>query len=299
MKPNIKNFLKKPEGVILLAVLGGAVIFASQNILPKKNTAPDEPLAYGEIIKAEDRAPLPVPKEAVKKGRAVKIPILMYHHVGNPPAKANAVRLGMTVSAADFEQQTKWLREQNFNSISLEDIYLFSQGKFTLPKKPVVFTFDDGYEDVFLNAAPILTKYGFSGSFGIITQFAGATQSDNVYASWQQIAQAYLSGQEIVSHTQNHFDGKNPKFNSSYIFQNLSGSIADIQKNLGLTTNILIYPYGHYSSDYIAQAKKAGFAMGVTVHEGDLVNLDNLMEIPRIRVSGHEDLERFKRLMTE
>ena len=186
------------------------------------------------------------------------------------------------------------LKDQGYNSISLQNLYQYSLGQFTLPKKPIIFTYDDGYDDVFKNAVPILDKYGFKGSFAIITQYPGTVLGDNTYASWNTIVNAYSDGQEIVSHTQDHFDGSNLKYSNDFITKNLNGSIEDIKNHLGFTTNILIYPYGHYTADYIKIAKSLGFVMGVTVHHGDQINLNNLMETPRIRVHGDEDLKLFQ-----
>ncbi len=239
--------------------------------------------------------PLPIPDKELN----IKLPILMFHHIGTAPDNANSTREDMTQSPEDFELEIKWLSEQGFNSVRLEDIYLYSLGKKSLPAKPIVFTFDDGYEDAFINAVPILKKYNFIGSFAIITGWQGETFGDNTYATWSQIAQVKNEGMEIISHTQNHFDGSNAKFNSDYIYQNLTGSIVDIANHLDFTSNILIYPYGHYTSDYINQAKKAGFVMGLTVHEGSYINLNNLMEIPRVRVHGKQNFEIFKKIIQE
>lgn len=263
---------------------------------PLKQLSPQtKSLNYASVIKPEDSVRLPEPIN----GHTIKIPILMYHHVGELPKDADATFRGLTVSPQNFEDQVNWLKNNDYTSISLNDIYLYSKGKFTMPKKPVVFTFDDGYNDAFIKAIPILKKYGYFGSFAIITNYVGATQGNNIYATWQTITQAELNGQEIVSHTQNHFDGSNPKFSATYILQNLNGSVADIKNNLGLTTNILIYPYGHYTAEYITQAKKAGFVMGLTVHEGQTIDLDNLMQLPRVRVRSTEDLQQFEDIILD
>lgn len=248
-----------------------------------------------EIQTSADTAALP----PAPNQQTLKIPILMYHHIGTAPATADATHKSLTVSTAGFEKQVQWLSENGYQSISLDNLYNYSLGKFRLPKNPVIFTFDDGYQDVFDNAVPILKQYNYSGAFGIITQFVGQVQNDNIYASRDAISNAKDEGMEIVCHTQNHFDGTNPKFDANYIFENLSGCQKDLAEYLATTEPILIYPYGHYNSAYIAQAKKAGFAMGITVHEGKLVNLDDLMEIPRIRIHANEDFEIFKKLVSE
>lgn len=291
----------KKQKIVTSLLVALALIFAvsaeAARLMHKRQQGflkqPEE--KFESLVKPEDSKPLVVSPAA----RTIKVPILMYHHVGEPPAKASAMRRDLTVSASDFEQQAQWLHDQGFTSITLNDIYQYSQGKFTLPKKPVVFTFDDGYDDVFTDAIPILKKYGFVGSFGIITGYPHLQMGDNFYASWQEIAAAFDAGNEIVCHTQDHFDGTNKKYSADFIFQNLSGCQNDISSHLGSVEPIMIYPYGHYNAVYLTQAKKAGFVMGVTVHEGDVINLDDLMEIPRVRVHGREDFERFKRLISE
>lgn len=245
-------------------------------------------------IKPEDLAPLPIPKSAIAAGKALLLPILMYHHVGMPPKGSDLLRSGLTVSPQNFEQQVAWLKQQGYHSVSFNDLYLYSQKKLALPRKPIIFSFDDGYDDVFINAVPILQKYGYSGSFGIITNFPGTISGTNSYAGWDQIAAAKTAGMEILCHTQNHFDGSNPKFTSDYILQNLSGCQAALAEHFGSNEPYLIYPYGHYNQVYIEQAKKAGFVMAATVHEGKWINLQNLMELPRIRVGAGESLEKFK-----
>ncbi len=285
-KPRLQ-FVLLATAILLTACAGFLVSHksAKSNKISSENQA---------TVSPEDKEQLPLTAETIKHGRAVVVPVLMYHHIGDLPNNANKTRQDLTVSKDNFEQQVRWLSKKGYNAITLNDIYLFSQSKFTMPKKPVVFTFDDGYEDAFENAIPILKQYGYSGTFAIITQWPGQTQGDNIYAPWSEIAAAYIGGNEIVSHTQNHFDGTSSKFNSDYIFTNLSGSINDIKQNLGFTTNILIYPYGHYTDRYITQAKKAGFVMGLTVQGGKVVDLGDLMHIPRIRVHGQETLEKFE-----
>lgn len=248
------------------------------------------------VVKPEDRAPLPILQSAVQKGRILHLPILMYHHIGTAPAGSDATRKGLTVDPTDFEQQLIWLKNQGYQSTSLEDLRKFALGQNStaLPKKPIIFTFDDGYDDTFTNAIPLLKKYGYAGSFAIITNFPGTTLGNNTYATWDAIKTAQGQGMEIVCHTQNHFDGTSVKFGPDYIFQNLNGCQTDLLFHLGSVEPIIIYPYGHYSSTYIEQAKKAGFAMGITVHEGSFINLDDLFEIPRVRVSPGISMEKFQ-----
>lgn len=240
------------------------------------------------------------PDESAQGGKEklplyITVPILMYHHVGALPEHPDAIRKDLTVSAENFEKQAAWLEQAGYHSITFADILLYTQGKYKLPEKPVIFTFDDGYQDVFDNAVPTLKKHGFAGTFGIITQFPGINTGDNSYASWDTIKAAQKQGMEIVSHTQDHFDGTNPGYSDQFILDNLSNAQKDIQQHLGTKPlPVLIYPYGHYSQRYIAIAEKAGISMGLTEHSGKHVYFDDLMQTPRIRVHGSETMDQFE-----
>jgi len=273
-----------------------AIAFLNNGGLSPRNAVSNRVLANKlnpNHAQALDKASAPLPFEP---SRSIKVPILMYHHVGYlPTTTVDSVRIGLTVSPEDFEQQLKWIKAQGHTSISLNDLYSFIQNKTGLPKNPIILTFDDGYKDVFQYAIPILQKYGYSGVFGIITNFPGTSQGTNVYASWDEILAAKNAGMEILCHTQNHFDGSNPKFDANYIFANLGGCQQDMLGHLGLAEPYLIYPYGHYTPVYLAQMKKAGFVMGLTVHEGIWVNPADLFEVPRVRVLHNETMETFEK----
>jgi peptidoglycan/xylan/chitin deacetylase (PgdA/CDA1 family) len=234
-----------------------------------------------------------------KSGKFINLPILMYHHIGELPAQADAVRKDLTVSLQNFEMQVAWLKGQSFESISLGDLLNYSKGRFILPEKPVIFTFDDGYTDALENAPPILKKYGFTGSFAVVTQFPGINSEDNQYADWQIIRQAKDAGMEIIDHTQDHFDGTDPKYDEKFILRNLNDSRKDLENNLGQSLPVLVYPFGRYNEKYIQLARQAGFEIGVTTKEGKKNFPDNLMEIPRIRIHGEESLEIFQKMILE
>jgi peptidoglycan/xylan/chitin deacetylase (PgdA/CDA1 family) len=234
-------------------------------------------------------------------GKYINLPILMYHHIGDVPAESenDALRLGLTVSLKNFEEQVAWLKSSGFNSITLQNLLDYTTGKFTMPNNPVILTFDDGYEDAILNAPPILKKYDFVGSFAVITQFSGIKYGSNIYATWQQIKQAKNAGMEIVSHTQDHFDGTNIKYEDGFVLRNLKSSRQDIKDNLGVDTPVLVYPFGNYDERLIGFAKEAGYQMGVAINDSKRVHLDKLFEIPRLRVNGGATISGFKKMVLE
>ena len=274
----------------LIILLSLALLFWKYHLLYTEQKTEQQ---LHSLVNTEDKSPLPLPP----KNKALILPILMYHHIGEPPKNASKVRKQLTVSVENFKNQIQWLKKQGYNTIKLIDIYNFYLGKIALPNKPIILTFDDGYDDAFVNAIPILDQNGFIGSFAIITTFPHAKIGDNFYASWEEIITAYKTGHEIVSHTQDHFDGKNKKYSNEFVKNNLASSIYDLNDKLGFTTKVLIYPYGHYTPEYIKIAKEQGFVLGITVHEGYTINTDNFMEIPRLRVNGNLTQANFEKML--
>lgn len=232
----------------------------------------------------------------------IQLPILMYHHVGTIPAGSenDKLRAGLTVSPAEFEVQMAWLKAHEFNPITLGELYQYTEGTFELPSNPIILTFDDGYADVFENAVPILKKYGYRGSFAVITQFSGISYGSNQYASWDHIRRARAAGMEVVSHTQDHFDGTSHQFDNSFISRNFKNSQTDLKNNLGFEPlPVIVYPYGHYDENYLELTKKAGFKLGLTTQPGKVVSLKKLLEIPRLRVNGGQSIDNFAKMILE
>jgi peptidoglycan/xylan/chitin deacetylase (PgdA/CDA1 family) len=212
----------------------------------------------------------------------------MYHRVGDLPENADATTTDLTVPTASFEEQMTFLDKQGYTSITPDQLYdWLSKGK-AIPKKSVVITFDDGYQDAFDNAVPILSEHHFVGVFGIITGFVGTRD----YADWQMIGTAKDKGMIIVSHSYNHFDfSKHSYADQEY---SIAKSTVDITDNLGFTPAYFIYPYGTYNADTENILSVHGYVMAFTTAYGFAQKGENLLEIPRVRVHGKEILSRFE-----
>src|SRR5690348_13823602 len=90
----------------------------------------------------------------------VRVPILMYHHIGNPVEHGADYQFYVSTSA--FDDQMAYLADNGFTPVSLEQVLSALQGATPLPARPVAITFDDGNQDNYDLALPVLEKYHLS-----------------------------------------------------------------------------------------------------------------------------------------
>ncbi|MDB4940351.1 MAG: polysaccharide deacetylase family protein [Candidatus Doudnabacteria bacterium] len=221
--------------------------------------------------------------------RSVRVPVLMYHHIGEMPSNPDRYRRDLTVSTADFEAEVKFLYAAGYSCISTQALYQYQQGEVDLAKKPCVIIFDDGFDDAFKNAIPTLLKYRMTGSFAVITQYVANSE----YASWPTILGAQTVGMEIVSHSQHHIDFTSRKYSHQDKINEIQGSLKDIQAHLHTAPITFVYPYGHHDLETEAIVAGSGFKMAFTTAPGFYGENKNAYEMPRVRVHGVEGIDRF------
>jgi peptidoglycan/xylan/chitin deacetylase (PgdA/CDA1 family) len=230
--------------------------------------------------------PLPTPDGTP---RQAVVPILMYHHIGLADPGADAIRQDLSVSPANFEAQLRYLIARGYEPITLESLVLHLQIGQPLPAKPVILTFDDGFEDQYTNAYPLLEKYGFVGTFFIITSFADEGRPE--YMSWSEIEFLHAQGMEIGSHSYTHPSLKGKSFD--YLVWQVLGSKEAIEARTHQPVRAFSYPSGQYDQLAIDVLRSAGYWAAVTVEAGSMQTAERLFELRRIRVRGSYDLKEF------
>lgn len=214
-----------------------------------------------------------VPEVIYPKVSEYKVPILMYHYIRIAPI-GDTLGENLSVTPTNFALQMKWLNENNYATLSLVDLDDPDKkaiSKITaLKKKPIILTFDDGYEDAYTNALPILKQNNFTGTFFIIRDFVGRPE----YMDQTQIDKLAASNMEIGSHTLSH-----PSL------EKLSESAQRKQIfDSKLSAETFCYPSGKYNDTTITLVKEAGYKVAVTTSPGIANQDSNLFELPRIRM---------------
>ncbi|MFC2728964.1 MAG: polysaccharide deacetylase family protein [Centipeda sp. (in: firmicutes)] len=124
-------------------------------------------------------------------------PILEYHMVKeDAPPKAKPY----VVPPEDFAAQLDYLLAEGYTTITPQDYARARKGKQELPEKPIILSFDDGYEDNYRVILPMLEERGMKAVFYVVTNDIGLPG----YMTWDNLFDMERRGMEIGSHTANH-----------------------------------------------------------------------------------------------
>lgn len=208
----------------------------------------------------------------------VQIPILMYHavHVMDPSEASNA---NLIVDPDLFEAQIKALSKAGYYFLTPEEAYkAFTEN--ALPAKKVVWlTFDDGNEDFYTIAYPILKKYKAKATNNVITGFVKKGNAGNLTV--KQMKEMMAHGMSFQSHTVNHPDLSATDKATQKV--ELTDSIDFLENKLNTKVNTIAYPSGRYSQTTLDLAKKT-YKLGLTTNEGLASAKDGLLSLNRVRI---------------
>ncbi len=229
----------------------------------------------------------------------IELPVIMYHHMTENESKAG----NYTVTTAEFEADLKYLKSVGYSAVTPSELTDYVYSGITLPEKPIVLTFDDGFESYKALAVPILEKYDMKSAvfvIGSVTDLYTRINDHNISYSnlnWQQVKELSDSPIcEVGSHTYDmHHNEKGErkgmrrlKGESDKSYKNaVTHDLTKLQnafkeKNITAPTAIA-YPYGSYDKSTREIVQKLGFKVSFTcegkinrIRKGDYDCLYNL-----------------------
>jgi len=184
----------------------------------------------------------------------VVVPILVYHSVAPTHPGQNKEQRLLDVDTAMFRQQMYYLVANKYNVVPLSAVVDAIQGRGSVKPNSVAITFDDGWLSQYQNALPILEQLHFTATFFIITRQVGL---GTAYMGLDQLKALQRAGMTIASHTQTHPDLS--KLSVAQLRNEVVGSRQDLQRMLGVNTDLIAYPYGCWSNRVAAAVKAAGY----------------------------------------
>jgi len=228
--------------------------------------------------------------------------ILMYHMISEH--KKGAKFNGLRVSPLEFEKQIKFLYDNNWTFLTMSELIL---NKDNLTDKSIAITFDDGYEDNYINALPILKKYNAKATIYLVVdrhdrEWSSKRKKKNSNGelkrekklSDNQVLELIDSGIiEIGSHTMTHDNLST--LSKKEKEKEIINSKLNIEKNFNIKCNSFCYPFGIYDDEDINIVKKTNYLNATTTKKGiDDIKNTNLFELKRITISGKDNIFAFK-----
>jgi len=227
--------------------------------------------------------------------------ILMYHMIKE---HTGGKFRGLRVSPEMFEKQVKYLSENGWHFFTVSELVA---RRGNLPEKSVALTFDDGYEDNYTHAFPILQKYGAKATIYLVVdrhdrEWSSKRKAKNSSGELmrepklrdEQIAHMLQSSLvEIGSHTMTHENL--PTLSAKEKEHQIMASKAKIESAFGTSCQAFCYPFGLYDDEDVKMVRAAGYTSATTTQSGidDLERAD-LFRLRRITVSGKDNFLAFR-----
>ncbi len=234
-------------------------------------------------VRPEAPAPAALPE-------AVDVPVLVYHNIRPPRAKRlSPYEAVYDMTPEQFEAQMRYLRDGGYSPTSLAAVYRALSEGAPLPAKPVVITIDDGRDNQYAYAVPVLESLGFTATYFV---FTNAIDREG-YFTTEQLRALAGAGNEFCSHSRYH--PYLTKSGDEDLVAEVAGSKKSLEEKLGTDVRCFGYPFG-LSDERVQQAvRDAGYSFARGLRHGVVHRRDDLFDMKAHIVTG--DISKFKALM--
>jgi peptidoglycan/xylan/chitin deacetylase (PgdA/CDA1 family) len=220
---------------------------------------------------------------------------ITYHNVS---PEDRGIHPLLTVSPAQFATQMDWLERHHYSPIHPSEWSAWLTEKRPLPKKPILITFDDGYENLVKYAFPIVRRHRFKVAAYIVTGLVGKTNEWDRREGWSELR--LMSREQIIewadkdvefgAHTRDHVDLR--ELAESELEEQVFGSKSDLEDIIGVAPTSFVYPYGGFNRQVRDCAARA-FKTSMTTEEALCTDAGDPFLMPRIWVRPDENIARF------
>jgi peptidoglycan/xylan/chitin deacetylase (PgdA/CDA1 family) len=215
---------------------------------------------------------------------AVRIPILMHHSIDE---RCSPRIRRFAVSASNFTAHVRFLCENGYHALTVSGLIDALDGKGTLPEKPVVLTFDDGFADFYDAALPILHEFGQLATLYVVSGAVGRTsewlsdisEGARRMLSWPQLDEIRRAGIEIGAHSVTHaaLDMLCPEMAR----QEIATSKRDLEDHLGDEVRSFAYPFGYQNAGIRITVQEEGYSSACAVGYATSSSADDRFALSR------------------
>jgi len=208
------------------------------------------------------------------------VPVLMYHVIAPPPAGAPFP--GLYVPPEEFQQQMLALKSAGWHAVTLDQVRAhWLNGASLGPGRPIVLSFDNGYQSQYTKALPVLKSLGWVGVENI--QLTGLPPSQGGLGQ-EEIHGLVSAGWELDTQGFSHADLIT--LDPEELRYQVEVARHVVQQRYHVPANWFCYPSGHYDEAVVAQVRAAGYVGSTTVVPGWARGTEDPYRTHRLRVLG-------------
>jgi peptidoglycan/xylan/chitin deacetylase (PgdA/CDA1 family) len=253
--------------VLVIAALAGC---GRGSAPPTVTSSPTPPV----VDRGTDSAAAP----AVPTGpHEAAVPILMYHVVADAPSHTPYSELW--VPPARFAREMGALAHAGYHATTLAAVWRAWHGHGTMPRHPIVVSFDDGYQSQATAARPTLDALGWPGVLNLVVKNVGVKGG----LSRREVSAMISDGWEVDAHTLTHVDLTT--VDATRLRHEVAGSRGWLQHAFGAPVDFFCYPAGRYNPGVEAAVRAAGYMGATTTNLGLASHRGDPYALPRVRVT--------------
>ncbi len=218
----------------------------------------------------------------------MRVPILCYHRIEAPPASAPDD--SNFVSPELFRRHVALLFSLGFHGVTVNEVARWQRGECQLPRRPIVLSFDDGFESVADHAFPVLRRAGWGATIFAISGCVGRMNEWDPTAPPGRLLDAHAlrqlaaEGYEIGSHTRRH--RRVTELDAVQAAFELAGARSELQAMTGRAVTSFAFPYGTHSRLALTRVAEAGYSTAVTLKRWGNGRRTNPLRLGRMSVGG-------------
>ncbi|MFJ8545566.1 polysaccharide deacetylase family protein [Streptomyces sp. NPDC093586] len=225
-----------------------------------------------------------------------RVPVLMYHAVASDPSKATRA---LSVTPRAFAEQMAAIADRGLTPVGTAELAAAWRAGGPLPKRPVLITFDDGYEGVHRHALPVLAKHGFPATLFVTTGWLrgpyGTGGALDTMLDWDQVRELAAAGVEIGGHSHSH--PQLDQLREDRLRHELIHCKEIIADQLGAAPASFAYPYGYSDRRVRRAVRDTGYAQALAVGNGLAHRRQGPYALRRVTVRRRTGPEEFARLV--
>jgi peptidoglycan/xylan/chitin deacetylase (PgdA/CDA1 family) len=235
-------------------------------------------------------------------GAPVRVPILLYHVIAVPsPGTPNQ---SLWVDPSELAAELDWLDADGYTAVTLDQWWDAWHGGPPLPARPIVISFDDGFDGWYWYAAPALAAHGWAGVMNLTLTHLGSAERAPVNpqdspAVWKlqpwMVDRLLAAGWELDSHTLTH--PHLTRISPADLVAEIRRTRATLQHRFDVPADVFCYPYGEYDRAVTAEVAASGYRAAVTTRRGVASSAGDPFLLPRITISRGDGVAGLRRAL--